>query len=401
MINFFTLKEELKRSILKRKEDLDVFLHPLDWAWITYALGRNGDENNLLFEEVFELLERWATSEEAGTQQRHLAPLNICASLMPDAEDVRERIMEKVSGIMSSILNRDISKFSLLNDPEQFFCISLTSEGLPELERDKLKKIALKLNAGGLSRRILYTSSLLELGHKPREWPRLDDAVMPEDIISLLWLYERYKGKHEEDVGSVWKSFEEVSPIIKLDPYEEEDDALLSVSNRSIALLYEAVADETRITDPYVLFDVYPLHRRVRQIAEKHFRNGACSVAVFEATKVLNEFIQEQTGVKDKNEDKLVQATMKQISHPSHLKVKFNDFLNEESGKNEQSGLALIAEGLFKAFRNPKGHKASDHPLVDITPNEALNQLIIISYLMDRIERGVNSVEAKVSNEEV
>jgi hypothetical protein len=49
--------------------------------------------------------------------------------------------------------------------------------------------------------------------------------------------------------------------------------------------------------------------------------------------------------------------------------------------------LALIAEGIFCAFRNPKGHKPEDHPLVNIDPYEALSRLIIIDYIWKRIEK--------------
>jgi hypothetical protein len=77
---------------------------------------------------------------------------------------------------------------------------------------------------------------------------------------------------------------------------------------------------------------------------------------------------------------------MKQIDRPDKLLIKFNNFLHEDAGRNEQAGLALIAEGVFKAFRNPKGHKPKDHPLVELDGYEALDQLVIISFLMKRIE---------------
>ena len=81
-----------------------------------------------------------------------------------------------------------------------------------------------------------------------------------------------------------------------------------------------------------------------------------------------------------------MQATMKQLDTPSKLRIRFNDGLSKDSGKSEQSGLALIFEGVFRAFRNPKGHELEDRPLVKITALEALEQLIVISYLMRRLE---------------
>src|SRR5690606_35433543 len=114
------------------------------------------------------------------------------------------------------------------------------------------------------------------------------------------------------------------------------------------------------------LFEYFPMHPRIRQVAGEHFRNGKYVVAVEQAAKVLNELIQQKSGVTDKSEAELVQATMKQIGNPADLRMRFNAALNEQSGKNEQAGLALICEGVFKAFRNPKGHKPEDDPLIQV-----------------------------------
>lgn len=72
---------------------------------------------------------------------------------------------------------------------------------------------------------------------------------------------------------------------------------------------------------------------------------------------------------------------------PEEIAVRFNECLKELSGKDEQEGLALITEGIFKAFRHPKGHKPEDHPLLELNPHEALGQLIIIDYIWKRIEQ--------------
>jgi len=97
--------------------------------------------------------------------------------------------------------------------------------------------------------------------------------------------------------------------------------------------------------------------------------------------------IQEITGIKNKSEAELVQATMKQIGNPEKLVIIFNDFIHEESGKNEQAGLAYITEGIFRAFRNPKGHEPEDHPSLEMESYEALGQLIVIDYIWKRIEK--------------
>jgi uncharacterized protein (TIGR02391 family) len=160
-----------------------------------------------------------------------------------------------------------------------------------------------------------------------------------------------------------------------------------------MAMLYQAVLKEVKHPEPALLFELFPFYPRLREITREHFMNKKYEAAVFEATKALNEMIQKVSGVTDKNEAELVQATMKQIAKPSELKIRFNDFLYEESGKNEQAGLAMICEGVFKAFRNPKGHKPEDHPLVELDAYEALHQLIVINYLMVRMERAAAEKE--------
>jgi len=46
----------------------------------------------------------------------------------------------------------------------------------------------------------------------------------------------------------------------------------------------------------------------------------------------------------------------------------------------------VIGEVIFKDSSNPKGHKPEDHPLLEMDPYEALDQLIVIDYLWRRIE---------------
>jgi len=388
MINLYQYKEDLKKAIFKRLEKIDPFKHPTDWAWITYALSHDGRSNNPIFKYSFEALEKWALSSNAGNQERHLAPLCIYINLTKKGESFAEA-KKKALSIFNEVLEKEISKFSPLNDPEQVFCLSLISKYIPQNKREKLTKIILKRIKGRLLRSILYKASLLEIGNNKIDWPVLNGNESPEDLITLLWFYERYREKHEEELADVWKSFENIKPVLNLNIPDEDED-LINISNRSLSLLYEAVSLETHGYDPNMIFDVYPIHPRIRNISEKYFKNGNYVIAVDQATKVLNELLQEKTGIKNKTEADLVQATMKEISHPRRLKIKFNDFLDEPSGKNEQSGLALIAEGIFKAFRNPKGHKPEDHPIVQLDAYEALDQLIAISYIMKRIEKAEN-----------
>jgi uncharacterized protein (TIGR02391 family) len=284
---------------------------------------------------------------------------------------------------------RDDYRLSLLRDPEQVFLLALglsvVKEEIPSVKEAKARLIQAakqQVSKGPLERRILYAAALREMGESisvPEQDPQ--DAG---DMIALVWWSERYGDGMKKN--EQWHRFASVKEMIALDA-NEASGAQRVLFVTELAMLYEAVCCEASQPDPMLLFEYFPLHRKVRAIAQDHFRNGKFVAAVFEACKNLNELIQEKSGVKDKDDVELVQATMKQINEPTKIKIKFNKFLHEESGKNEQAGLALICEGIFKAFRNPKGHKPEDHAIVQIQPYEALCQLIVVSYLMERVEK--------------
>ena len=271
----------------------------------------------------------------------------------------------------------------MFNDPEQVFCLSLLSDKLPEDIRDRLTNLIEKNLKGGIVRIVLFMAALFELRKEDKFLKKPICPKSVEEIILALWLKERYKNHIKKDVLNFWKRFEGVYPAIEL----TSTSGGSYLSNRNLAFLYESALNETQRPDSNMVFDLYPLHPEIRRIAENYFKTGKYVNAIFEVTKKLNEMIQERTGIKNKNESDLVQATMKSgISNPKNLVIQFNGFLDRVSGKNEQSGLALITEGIFKAFRNPKGHEPEDHPLVELDPYEALNQLITIDYIWKRVE---------------
>lgn len=233
----------------------------------------------------------------------------------------------RISGRLSETIQGMTTdrKESLLRDPEQVFLFTL---GLRNYEKAKEKLIVVareQMDKGPLKRRVLYTAALREMDEQTTV-PKMDPQD-PGDVIALVWWAERYPSELRKD--EQWQRF-----------------------------------------------------GSLREIAHDHFCNGKYVVAVEQACKALNEFIKHKSGAYNQSEAELVQATM----NPKNPKIKFNEFLNEKSGRNEQAGLALICEGVFKAFRNPKAHKPESDPLVQLDPYEALAQLVTISYLMVRIE---------------
>ena len=380
--NFYELRERIKKEIVKRiAANLDITMYPLDSAWLLYALSLDGEENNPFFEQYMNLLERWVLLEKTGRKNRDMAPLSICGFLSTKS-NVREIAIKKVNRIVNNAFLKVIIRFNVLNDPEQVFCASLLLKNEEDIKK-KIVDTIKKSIKGRISRKALFIAALIEFGENPEYFIKeLNSPQDVEDIISMLWLHERYRDIINGDLLKIWKSFDSIHPNIELENTEEG----LAISNKDLALLYEAILREVTEPNPEMLFDLYPIHPEIKKITSEYFKHKKYATAVFEATKKLNEFIQNKTGIRNKNESELVQATMKQIGNPKKLIILFNDFLSEDSGKNEQKGIALITEGIFSAFRNPKGHKPEDHPLVDITPYEALAQLIIIDYIWKRIE---------------
>jgi len=389
-INFHQYREELKKVLLAWRDKLSTQWDAFTAVWIAYALSQEGLEGNALLEEIAGTLQRWRNEDESWKYRRNLGPLAFCCWLerqMGTSCDVT--IITRLSTMVMNL--RDDYRLSLLRDPEQVFLLALglsvVKEGTSSVEEAKTRLIQAakqQVSKGLLKRRMLYAAALREMGESiSASEQNPQDAG---DMIALVWWSERYGDGMKKN--EQWHRFASVKEMISLDANKaSEAQRVLSVPE--LAMLYEAVCCEASQPDPMLLFEYFPLHRKVRAIAQDHFRNGKYVAAVFEACKKLNELIQEKSGVKDKNEVELVQATMKQINEPTKLKIKFNEFLHEEAGKNEQAGLALLCEGIFRAFRNPKGHKPEDHQSVQIEADEALYQLVIISYMMMRIEKSL------------
>lgn len=389
-INFHQWKQHIRQVLLMKAQMMGNEWDPFVAAWLCYALSLDGIENNRPLLDLLDRMQRWL-EEDAWSYERYLGPIALCLWLLKRRGDsLREEVISQFADKVAA-LEAD-EKLSLLRDPEQVFLLAL---GASAVNRDPVKGRLIdvsndQIKLGPLRRRILYAATLKELSQQmtvPDLEPR-DEG----DIISLVWWAEKYQG----DKQAAWERFSSIAEQIALNP-EEASDTQRILTVPEMAMLYEAVLGEAKHPEPTFLFDWFPLHPRIREVARDHFLNQKYVSAVFEATKALNELIQERSNAKDKNEVELVQATMKQISDPSRLKIRFNEFLSEDSGKNEQAGVAAICEGIFKAFRNPKGHKSEDHPLVQLEPYEALQQLVIINYMMVRVEQATTYMKREES----
>lgn len=380
-IDFHKYRQELKTALLAKKKSLAEEWDGFAAAWIGYALSREGVEDNIPLRELSTRLKDWAKENRGLESLRDLGPIAFVCWLQKQLGEPNDSMI--VAKLSAKVTTQSADeKLGLLRDPEQVFLLALGLRADEQAKKHLVKVAEDQMNKGPLRRRILFAAALRELGESV-EAPA-GESQDAGDVIALVWWAERYPGQFKRDVQ--WKSFANMLETISIEAdTNSEFQRMLSVTE--LALLYEATCLQATQPDPMLLFEYFPLHPRIREISREHFRNAKYVTAVEQACKALNQLIQEKSGVSDKSEAELVQATMKQIADPSKLRIKFNDFLHEDSGKNEQAGLALVCEGVFKAFRNPKGHKPEDHPLVQIGGYEALAQLVTISLVMERVEK--------------
>jgi uncharacterized protein (TIGR02391 family) len=206
-----------------------------------------------------------------------------------------------------------------------------------------------------------------------------------------LWWVEKYGD--DADKHLYWSQFEGIADTILLDRIEEFDTRRV-LSEWELAMLYEALIYQTSQPDPVMLFDYYPLHPKVRQIAEEDFKKGNYFGAVFEACKVLEDYLKRVSG-STKIGVKLVKEVLGKPDMDSQNfsppPVKINE-LNKGSPDfvsqlDEQRGFSSLVIGIFEAFRNPKGHQPKNKTWVGIDAYEALDQLVVISLVIKRLQK--------------
>ena len=383
-LDFYRYREEIKQAILRHITRLDTEWDPFRASWLAYALSQEGVEGNLQLVRLIERLSLWAKDDNAWASQRNLGALCFLGYFIQKRDLRSPDFLFRLAEQIKRLENATEHKFSPINDPEQVFPMALfiasCAEGTPHLV-EVLKKVASTRMRGTFKRQILYGAALQELGEAiSLPVPDEEDIRNPGDIIAFVWYWERY-GSHG-DRTRWWQAFEHIRDGLSFEQDDVREDVYV-LSPTEVALLYEALTRETTNPDPHLLFELYPLHPRIKEIAGSLFRTGEYKNAVEEATKALNAFIQTKVGNSSRTEAELVQATM----NPPNPKIKFNRELHTVSGMNEQAGLASIAKGIFQAFRNPKAHAPKDAPLVQIEALEALDQLVIISYIFKRVEQ--------------
>jgi uncharacterized protein (TIGR02391 family) len=389
-LNFYQYRGQVKRAILRTKAALGAKWDPLTAAWLSYALMQDGLDQNPHLLELIQSLERWAQENIQGMPRYLGALCFLCYLQLQRGQSMPEIALEVLERIKT--LDPD-SKFSPLRASEQMLLIALLAGCLDDTWRetkDFLTAIVQNQSIGPLQRRLMFSAAGKELGLNST--PDVPASTVPDagDVIALVWWHERYGDVNESNKW--WKAFDNISDDISLtDNAVDEMGEVRILAPWEIAILYEALSKETINPDPTLLFELYPLHSRIKAITRSLFQKGEYFSAVFEATKAFNDFLRESIDLHD-SEITLVRNVFgdpasREIRDP---KFKFNPLdpasPDYRSQQNEQRGLSNLAHGVFFAFRHPKGHEPQDTQWGDITAYEALDQLVVISYLMKRLD---------------
>ncbi len=393
-LNLLQYRESVKRALLTRKNELDQEWDPFVASWLAYAFVHEEGAQSLLLQETSQRLVSWSNGSSAWEYKRNIGPLLFLIWLSKQIQyPISDSYVEKVIGMFQELSTGRDDRFSPLRFPEQVFLMAL---GLSALENSQVRNtftnVVTSQVKGSVARQMLFNAALIELSEKYNLHltPPKDIA----DIIVMAWWAERYG---QIDKSKCWAQFENIADIVLLNKAEDFDTRRV-LSEWELVLLYEALIRQTSKPDPNMLFDYYPLHPRIRQIAESDFKNGNYFGAVFEACKVLEDYLKTVSGSTSIGV-RLVSEVLgkpdmdrKSFSPPT---IKINpldqtsvDFVTQ---LDEQKGFSALATGIFQAFRNPKGHQPKDKGWVGINAYESLDQLVVISLVMKQIEDAVKS----------
>lgn len=390
MLDYYALRTEVKVTLLRQWQQIDIATDPLVWAWIAHALSTEGVVNNPLLDQALDQGRRWLDSPDAWSRDSYVSGIGLlCATLARAKNENCDPIIFKLVERVRQLHERGLSKFSKLNDPDFVFgvAIGIGKQPVAEVRAWLVQHCERNAQSGNWRRAVLFAASAHELGGRDPSFTVDGTKLEVHEIFPVLWGAERYAGflKDKETRRGIWEAFERVREGVNLEAALGDGETLYPASPIDVAMLYEALLHQTRQIDPVILFNNLLWHSEVRRGAGNLYLKGEYVNAVFEATKVFIEAVGRKADHPTDPKGNLLDGfkLMEHVFVSKSPLLKFNDLITP-SERDEQRGLGLIAAGIVSAFRNPKGHTPA--PDITLDPIEALEQLAIISYLMKRLD---------------
>ncbi len=383
MIDYHTLRGEIKQRLLVLGQRLNVAGDPLAWAWVVCGFASDGMANNPPLTQALDQARHWLADDVIWNNDAQLGAIGLLYALLGRPSDTlwQERLSalgERVARLRAQVPR----KFARLNDPDFTFGLVQMSQGTfpPDLSdwlRDHCIHHALSEN---IRRAVLFAAAADSLGGSPRPLAFNVADLAVYEIIPVLWLTERspHLVDGEDRWRGVWEAYRRIKDGIVLDDLTPID----------LAMLYEAVSHKTTETDFVALFNNMPWHPSVRTAAGSLFLKGEYVAAVFEAAKTFIDEVKHRAGNPHDSSGKPLDGgpLMTYVFGGRPPRLKFTN-LSSQTEQNEHRGLTLIAEGIVAALRNPKGHLPST--AITLSAAEALEQLATISYMMRRLDTTV------------
>ncbi|WP_396912836.1 TIGR02391 family protein [Mycolicibacterium sp.] len=167
---------------------------------------------------------------------------------------------------------------------------------------------------------------------------------------------------------------DELTQVLSLSGYRVREDGRIGSATKA-ATASEASARSERLRSRLTELGAHP--EVVRHCRAELLRTD-CYEAVFEAVKGLGARLREKSGL-DEDGRPLVQTTLR--GKPPRVLITDCSTVTE---RNEQEGVALLAEGIFAAFRNPAAHE----PRLEweVSEQDALDVLGTLSMIHRRLD---------------
>lgn len=390
MIDFHTLRSEIKQQLLAQAQRLDVSADPMGWAWLARAFASDGVANNPSLGQALDQARRWLADEAIWQHDGNLGSIGLFCQLLHQAGDVLEdRHIAALESNVTRLCEQVPGRYAKLSNPDFAFGLAYLAQAYlsDALQRRLGEHYRRYAQAENIRLAALFAAAADVLGARAR--PLVFDVatLSAHEVIPLVWLAERHPSLIDGDArrNGVWEAYERLKDGIALDDQEVANGALHLAIPTDLAMLYEAVVSKTNQTDFVALFNNMPWHPSIRATASSLFLKGEYVAAVFEAAKLCIDTVKQRAGnphdAGGKPLDGVPLITYSFGSKPPRLK--FTSF-GTQTEQNEHRGLALIAEGIVSALRNPKGHLPGTS--IPLSAEEALEQLAMISYLMRRLD---------------
>jgi len=389
MLDYYTLRNEIKRLLLTQVQRLNVADDPLSWAWLARAFAHEGEANNPALGQTLDQAKRWLADDTTWETDGNLGSIGLFAPLLREAGGgLPAHQTGGLGGRVAQLCDQALGRYAKLTNPD--FAFGLAQLGLLHLSVELQQRLGEQFRRSAqlenIRLAVLFAAAAETVG-APVQPLVFDIATLKaHEIIPLVWLAERSPTLIDGAArrSGVWEAFERLKEGIALDERDAGAGMLHTASPVDLAMLYEAVLAKTQQTDFVALFNNMPWHPVVRGAAASLFLKGEYVSAVFEAAKVCIDEVKQKAGHPQGGGKPLDGVNL--ITHSFGGKaprLKFTS-LSTQSDENEHRGLALIAEGVVSALRNPKGHLPGS--AIPLEAEEALEQLAMISYLMRRLD---------------